>query len=219
MSMIDPHLGQPVLMAGQPLERAEAAMILVHGRGASAKDILGLAAELGEPRLSYLAPQAGGHTWYPWSFLAPLERNEPGRSSGLRALGRCIDEIAAAGIPSERVILLGFSQGACLTLEYAARHPRRFGGVVGLTGGLIGPSEALVDFAGSLDGTSVFLGASDPDPHVPWERVEQSAAILGGLGAQVTLRRYPGMGHTIHPEEIEHVRAMMVRLFTAPVGV
>jgi predicted esterase len=190
-------------------------MILVHGRGASAEDILGLADELGEQRFAYLAPQAAGHTWYPSSFLAPVAHNEPGRSSGLGVLDRLVDRLGAAGIPAERTIVLGFSQGACLALEFAARHPRRFGGVVGFTGGLIGPPEALVGFDGSLDGTPVFLGSSDPDPHVPWQRVEQTAAILGRLGAEVTLRRYRGMGHTIHPEEIEHVRGMMAHMLAA----
>lgn len=188
-------------------------MILVHGRGASAESILELAGELDHPHFSYLAPQAAGSTWYPWSFLAPVAHNEPGRSSGLAVLEGLIEHLGKAGIPAERTIVLGFSQGACLTLEFAARRPRRFGGVVGLTGGLIGPPEALVGFEGSLDGTPVFLGSSDPDPHVPWERVEQTAAILGRLGGEVTVRRYPGMGHTVAPDELEHVRGMMAAVF------
>jgi predicted esterase len=211
-----PHGGGPISTVGRPLAEARAAVVLVHGRGATARSILTLAGELGHGEVAYLAPQAAGGSWYPMSFLAPLEHNEPGLSSGLAALDAVLAEVERAGIPSERQLLVGFSQGACLTLEYAARNPRRYGGVVGLTGGLIGPHLDRDRYAGSLSGAPVFLGSSDPDPHVPWERVEESAALFERLGAEVTLRRYPGMGHTIHPEELAAARRLLESL--APSG-
>lgn len=207
--MNGPHQGQPVVAAGAPLERARALVVLVHGRGASAENILGLAHELGRDDIAYLAPQAGGHTWYPQSFLAPTEHNEPGLSSGLAALSTVVGNAERAGMSTERQLLLGFSQGACLTLEFAARYPRRYGGVVGFTGGLIGPPGKLRNNPGSFVGTPVFLGSSDPDPHVPWSRVEETADILQRMDAAVTLHRYPGMGHTIDPEEMAYARAMV----------
>ena len=210
-----PHDGQAVLAAGVPLEEARAVVLLVHGRGATAESILSLSHELGREDVAYLAPQAAGHTWYPLSFLAPIERNEPGLSSGLAALGAVLERAERAGISSERQMLLGFSQGACLTLEFAARNARRLGGLVGLTGGLIGPRVERNRYEGSFDGTPVFLGSSDPDPHVPWERVEESATTLEELGAVVTLRRYPGMPHTLNGEEIDEAREMLARLVEA----
>ena len=211
-SIVGPHAGQRVSTAGRPLEEAAAAVILVHGRGATAESILELGGEIDDGRLALLAPQAAGRTWYPYSFLAPVERNEPGRSSGLAVIDALIESIAARGIPASRVLLLGFSQGACLTVEYAARRPRRFGGVAVLTGGLLGPDGALADFRGSLAGTPVLLASGDPDPHVPWKRVEATAAILEELGAEVSLRRYPGFGHSVHPEAIALVRELVARL-------
>lgn len=205
----DPHGDPPVVVRGRPLEQAAAAMILVHGRGASAEDILHLAAELDHPDFAYLAPQAAGHTWYPFSFLAPLERNEPWLSSALRRLRSLVDEILEAGLPRERLMLLGFSQGACLTVEFAARNAGRYGGIIALTGGLIGPDDTPRDYAGSFDGTPAFLGTSDPDPHVPASRVEETAQVLTRMGADVTLRVYPGMGHTINDDELRTVREMM----------
>lgn len=187
-------------------------MVLVHGRGASAESILQLAGGLDNPDFAYLAPQAAGHTWYPYSFLAPLERNEPWLSSALRLLDASVEQAAGAGVPLERIMLLGFSQGACLTLEFLARQPRRYGGVVALTGGLIGPDDTPRDYQGSLDDTPVFLGTSDPDPHVPRSRVEQSAAVLERMGARVTTRVYPGMGHTVNQDELDSTREMMDRL-------
>ena len=187
-------------------------MILVHGRGATAESILGLANELAQPDFAYLAPQAAGHTWYPLSFLAPLEQNEPGLGSGLALLQDLIVRLEGAGIPAERTMLLGFSQGACLTAEYVARRPRRYGGMAALTGGLIGPPGTPRQYAGDLEDTPVYLGAGDPDPHVPWERVEETARVYGDLGAQVTLRRFPGMGHTVNHEELAAVRGMMSQL-------
>jgi predicted esterase len=205
----DPHRGQRVVTGGPPLAGAAAAMVLVHGRGASAESILQLAQALDRPGFAYLAPQAAGYTWYPQGFMAPLEANEPWLSSALALLDSVVERVLGAGIPAERLLLLGFSQGACLTLEYTARHARRYGGVAGLTGGLIGPDGTPRDYPGSLGGTPVFLGASDPDPHVPRARVEETAGVLAGLGARVTTRLYPGMPHTVNDDELDHVRSMM----------
>ncbi len=204
-----PHQGQPVRAAGSPLADARAVVLLAHGRGSTAEDILSLTNELNRDGVAYLAPQAAGFTWYPNSFLAPIEHNEPGLSSGLAALAAVLGEAERAGVPSQRQLLLGFSQGACLTLEFAARHPRRYGGIVGFTGGLIGPPGTPRDYPGTFDGTPVFLGSSDPDPHVPWTRVEETAEVLGSMGADVTLQRYPGKGHTIHRQEIEAAAALL----------
>ena len=197
------------MSAGQPLEHATAAMVLVHGRGSTARDILLLADELAHPDFVYLAPQARGNSWYPLSFLAPIARNEPGLSSGLAAVGNVVGHVAAAGIPPERTILLGFSQGACLVLEFAARHAQRFGAIVGLSGGLIGPNGGSRVYPGSLDGTPGFLGCSDPDLHIPRGRVIYSADILQRLGAKVTRRLYPNMGHAVNEDELDYVRALM----------
>ena len=207
-----PHQGQPILTAGEPLNRARAAMVMVHGRGASAESILDLAVELHQPGFAYLAPQAAGDTWYPYSFLAPLARNEPGISSGLAAIANVLAQVAQAGIPLERTMLLGFSQGACLALEFVARNARRYGGVAGLSGGLIGPDGTPRDYPGSLAGTPVFLGCSDVDFHIPKGRVELSAQVLQRLGANVTMRLYPGMGHTVNQDEIDFVQGMMAAL-------
>src|SRR6266498_2247812 len=207
-----PHQGQPVRMAGEPLERVRAAMLMVHGRGASAEDILTLADELAQPGFAYLAPQAAGNTWYPNRFLVPLADNEPWLSSALTFVGEVFAEIIKAGIPSEQVMLLGFSQGACLALEFAARNARRYGGIVGLSGALIGPDDTPRDYAGSLAGTPVFLGCSDVDFHVPKERVDQTAEVLLKLGGEVTERLYPNMDHSVNQNEIDFVRGMMQAL-------
>lgn len=204
-----PHAGQPALSAGAALGSARQAVILLHGRGASADDILSLAAELGRTDFAYLAPEAAGHSWYPYTFLAPLERNEPWLSSALETISALLRETAAAGIPPERTVLMGFSQGACLLLEYAARHARRYGGIVAFSGGLIGPDGTPRDYPGSLAGTPVFLGCSDVDPHVPSARVEESAQVLRRLGADVTMRLYAGMGHTVNADELAHARAIL----------
>lgn len=216
-----PHQGQPVLRAGVPLSQARAAMILVHGRGASAESILLLANTLAQPGVAYLAPQAAGNTWYPYSFLEPLGRNEPGLSSGLRALDDVLSAVGAAGVAPEQTVLLGFSQGACLTLEYGARRARRFGGLVGLSGGLIGtgqrtgeasPQDKRFEYDGSLEGTPVFLGCSDRDAHIPLQRVEDSAEVLRRLGGAVTKRIYPGMGHVVNDDEVDFVRSLLASL-------
>jgi len=203
------HQRQALLVAGESLEKAQAAMIMVHGRGASAEDILSLSADLKQPGFVYLAPQAAGYSWYPNSFLAPIASNEPGLSSGLAVIASLLKQLAGAGIPAERTILLGFSQGACLSLEFVARNARRYGGVAGLSGGLIGPDDTPRDYPGSLAGTPVFLGCSDVDFHIPKERVLQSAEVLQRMGGNVTTRLYPGMGHTVNRDELRFVQSMM----------
>lgn len=210
-----PHSGQPVYAAGEPLEDARAAAIFVHGRGASAPSILSLAGEFDAPGMAYLAPQAAGFTWYPNSFLAPIESNQPWLGSALALLGALVRHVEQAGFSSERVLLLGFSQGACLASEFVARNARRYGGLVALSGGLIGPDGTPRDYGGSLAGTPVFLGCSDVDAHIPAARVEHSAEVLAALGGEVDMRLYPGMGHTVNQDEIEQVQAMLSALVEA----
>jgi phospholipase/carboxylesterase len=204
-----PHQGQPILTAGAPLDQAKAAMIMLHGRGATAESILTLSAEFDQPVFAYLAPQAAGHTWYPNRFMAPIASNEPWLSSALAVVGNVLDQLVEAGMLIERTMLLGFSQGACLALEYAGRHAQRYGSLVGLSGGLIGPDETPRNYVGTLEGTPVFLGCSDVDPHIPKERVILTAEVLQRLGGNVTTRLYPNMGHTVNQDEIDFVRGMM----------
>jgi predicted esterase len=184
----------------------------VHGRGADARDILGLAAEVDPGDIAFAAPDAAGHTWYPYSFLSPIEQNEPGISSGLGVLAQLVQQFEAAGIPPEKLLLLGFSQGACLALEYAARHARRYGGIAGLSGGLIGPPGTPRDYAGAFAGTPVFLGCSDIDPHIPKERVIETSQVMERMGAAVTTRLYARMGHTVNEDELVLVREMLAGL-------
>lgn len=208
-----PHAGQPVLTAGVPLGQAQAALILMHGRGANAHDILSLAAELGPlPGFALLAPQAAGNTWYPYPFMSPLASNEPYLSSALAVVGAVVARVAAAAIPGPRTVLLGFSQGACLALEYAARNAACYGGLVGLSGGLIGPEGTPRNYPGSLAGTPVFLGCSDLDPHIPRQRVEHTAIVLRQLGGEVLMRLYPNMGHTVNADEINAIREMLSKI-------
>ena len=209
MSGQDPHDGQPLLAAGAQLETARAAMIMIHGRGGSAEDILTLAPAFGTTDIAYLAPQAAGGIWYPLGFMSPMERNEPGISSGMRTIDRVRARVTAVGIPAERTFLLGFSQGACLATEYVARHAGRYGGVAGLSGGLIGPDGTPRDYTGTLYGTPVFLGCSDVDGHIPAHRVRETAEVLRRLSGEVTMRLYPGMGHSINADEIAAVKAML----------
>jgi len=204
--------GLRVLAAGEPLARARAAMLLVHGRGATAEDILLFARELAQPGFAYLAPQAPGYTWYPFSFLEPAEANEPYLSRSLGVLDALLARITTAGIPFERTVLLGFSQGACLGLEYAARHARRYGAIIGWSGGLIGSDDAPRDYPGDLAGTPVFLGCSDVDPHVPKPRVDLTAEVLRRLGGNVTERIYPRMAHTVNEDEVDFARGMLAAL-------
>ncbi len=205
----DPHAGGRVLRQGPTIEDARLAIILVHGRGGSAEDMLGLADELRTTDVAFLAPQAAGHTWYPYSFLAPIEQNEPGLSSALAVLAALVDELAREGMPSERVALAGFSQGACLALEFAARHARRYAAVIGLSGGLIGPPGTPRTYTGSFAATPTFLGCSDIDAHIPVERVHETGKIYRQLGAAVDERIYPKMGHTINRDELDAVRALL----------
>jgi phospholipase/carboxylesterase len=205
--MNDPHRGRAVLQAGADPTEARAAMIMLHGRGADAADIIALSRIIGIDGMAYLAPEAAGHTWYPYSFLAPVEQNEPGRTSALGVIAQLVSDVENTGnIGPDRVALLGFSQGACLALEFAARNPRRYGGIFALSGGLIGETVSPQDYSGSLVDTPVFLGCSDVDPHIPLTRVKESSAIMEALGADVTERIYPGMGHTVIEDEIAHVR-------------
>jgi predicted esterase len=213
--MKDPHAGQPVLTAGPTPERADATILLVHGRGADAEGMLSLYSELGVEKLAAIAPQAAGSTWYPYSFLAPLDKNQPYLDSALNRVDSLVADLLARGILSERIILLGFSQGACLTSEFVARHSRRYGAVMALTGGLIGPPGTPRNYQGSLAGTPVFLGTSDPDPHVPFERVKETEAVLSRMGAKVELRRYPGMPHTINDDELDACRKLLKRVVAA----
>ncbi len=208
----DPHRNQPVRHRGRPLDSARAAVVLIHGRGASAEDILGLADELDFPEFTYLAPEAAGHTWYPNSFLAPLAQNQPWLDSALNLIGETIRSATSNGIPLSKVAIAGFSQGACLSTEFVARNATRYGSLIALTGGLIGPVGSKFSYPGDLSGTPVFFGAGDPDPHVPWVRVQESASVLTALGGDVLLRRYPGLPHTINQDEIEQARRILSRL-------
>lgn len=210
MTPSDPHAGQPVLHVGPPVADARLVAIMLHGRGASAEDILGLAREFSAPDVAYLAPQAAGSTWYPYSFLSPIRQNEPSLTSALSVIGRITQQLEAQGVAPDRIALMGFSQGACLALEFAARHARRYAVVAAFSGGVIGPPGTARDYAGSFDGTPVFLGCSDVDPHVPVERVRESADVFRRMGAVVDERIYPRMGHTINSSEIEAVDGLLV---------
>ncbi len=203
------HEMLPIVHGGAPLERAAGAVILLHGRGGSAEDILALGRELTDDRVALIAPQAPGHTWYPYSFLAPRERNEPYLSSALAQVERALGLAQSAGLESSRVALCGFSQGACLATEFVARNPRRYAGLLAFTGGLIGPVDEPISLMGDLAGTPILLSSGDPDPHVPWKRVEESGELLTGIGGKVILKRYPGRPHTVLPEEIEEGKKLL----------
>ncbi len=210
--MNDPHAKQPLASAGTALASAQAAAVLVHGRGADAPSILRLSEAVDAPGFAWLAPQAADNTWYPHRFIAPFEQNEPWLSSALNRVGAVIEEIRAAGIPDERIALIGFSQGACLASEYAARYARRWGMVGALSGGLIGPPGTAFEYSGSLEGTPALVGCSDVDPHIPVERVHETTEALRKLGAQVDERIYPGMGHTVNDDEIAALQELLRRL-------
>jgi predicted esterase len=213
----DPHRGQPILRRGPDPARARLVVVCVHGRGATAADILSVADELQLPDVAYVAPEAARHTWYPYSFLAPMEDNQPGLSSALGVLASIVDGLQEHGA-ADRIAMLGFSQGACLTLEFAARHARRYAAIVAFSGGLIGPPGTPREYAGSMDGTPVFIGCSDIDPHIPIERVRESGVVFRDLGAQVDERIYPRMGHTINEDEIEALRTILTAASAAERG-
>ncbi|HZW09628.1 MAG TPA: dienelactone hydrolase family protein [Phycisphaerales bacterium] len=208
----DPHADAPLRRAGPPIESAAGVLVLLHGRGATAESILGLHEALAIRSLAAIAPQASDNTWYPLSFLAPLDSNQPHLDSALARVESIVRDVLAAGVPSERIALLGFSQGACLACESAARHPRHYGALIALTGGLIGPDGTARRYPGSLDGTPVFLASGDPDAHVPFARVRETADVLVRMGAKVELRRYPGMPHTINNEELAAARDSLQRM-------
>jgi phospholipase/carboxylesterase len=201
-----------IATAGAPLGSAKAAVIMLHGRGASAQSMLSFAEVFDQSDIAYVALQAPGAVWYPQSFLAPIERNEPALSQALAMVGAAMSDLAEQGYAPERLMLLGFSQGGCLALEYAARHARRFGGIVGLSAGLIGPPGTPRAYPGSLSGTPVFIGCSDIDFHIPLERVHESTEVMRRMAGDVTERIYPGMGHTINDDEVKHIRNILAAL-------
>jgi phospholipase/carboxylesterase len=205
----DPHRDQPVLTLGAELSQAAAAVILLHGRGASAEDILGLATGMYDERFAYLAPQAAGNAWYPYSFMAPMEKNEPWLSSALAKVATIVQQAVAAGLSHDRIFVCGFSQGACLSSEFVARNPARYGGLIAFTGGLIGPPDADLHHKGDLGGMPALFSSGDPDPHVPWSRVLESAEQFTAMGAAVKTQRYPGRPHTVLPQEIKSARELI----------
>jgi predicted esterase len=207
-----PHSGARILTAGSPPHASRAAVVFCHGRGAAAEDMLEFAEELALSQVAWVAPQANGSAWYPASFLAPLRSNEPQLSSALALLGGIIRSLERAGVPPERQLLMGFSQGGCLTLEFAGRNARRYGAVVGLSAGLIGPIGRQWNFTGSLERTPVLLGCSDRDPHIPRDRVEESAQELARIGGDVDLQIYTELGHTVNRDELERVRKLLDRI-------
>jgi predicted esterase len=211
MPPLPPHGGQPVRRAGVPLAQARVAVIMVHGRGAGPANIIDLVPAIDAPGAAYLAPAANDGTWYPKSFMAPIPENEPGISSGIAVLHALIDEAVAAGVPAEHVVLLGFSQGACLASTAAQRRPQRYGGVVLFSGGLIGPPGTIWREEGGFQGTPVFLGCSDGDAHVPESRVRETAAVFERMGAVVTMRIYPGMGHLVNEDETSYAHDLLIR--------
>jgi predicted esterase len=203
--------GQRIVQAGEPLASARAAMILLHGRGATAEDIMTIASEVQAPGWAYLAPQAAGSAWYPNPFTAPLESNEPYLSAALDMITSLIERVEPT-VPAQRIVLLGFSQGGCVTLEWAARHARRYGAVVGLSAGLIGPEGTPRHYPGSFESTPAFLGCSDVDPYVQKQRVEEAADVLRRMEADVDVRFYPGMPHTVNEDELAAIRDIIASI-------
>ena len=208
----DPHKDAKIYSSAADIKNANAAMILIHGRGADAADILSLANEFSNNKIHYLAPEASGGAWYPYPFLAPIHQNEPHLTSALKLMIKLVEDLKQNGIPGEKIFLLGFSQGACLTLEFAARNAGTYGGIIGLSGGLIGDKVSEDNYAGSMNSTPLFLGCSDVDFHIPKERVDESAEIFKKLDAEVTKKIYPNMGHTINEDEINFVKKMLATI-------
>lgn len=200
-----------MLQAGEPLSSARAAMILLHGRGATAEDIMTIASEIQAPEWTYMAPQATGNAWYPYPFTAPIESNEPYLSEALDMVSTLVERVEAH-VAAQRIMLLGFSQGACLALEWCARNARRYGAIAGLSGGLIGPDGTPRDYPGDFDGTPAFLGCSDVDPHIPARRVEEAAQVLERMGAAVDMRFYAGMGHLVSEDEIAVLKDLIAAI-------
>jgi predicted esterase len=212
-----PHDSQPFLTAGTGLDSAGAVAILVHGRGADPRDMLGLAQAFKRPGFAYLAPAAAGNTWYPYSFMSPRDRNEPGISSGLSVIEELVQRSLERGIPEHKIVVGGFSQGACLSSEFTVRHPRRYGALLAFSGGLIGPPGMTWDeIHADLSGMQAFLGCSDVDPHIPKERVIETEAVLARLGATVVRKLYPGMGHTINEDELREAQRILDEVLAAP---
>lgn len=204
-----PHAGQPVAEAGARLGQARAVAILMHGRNATPASILGLVPRIARPNVTYLAPAAADRTWYPHSFLTDIAGNEPGLSSALGVMGSLVAQAEAAGVPRSQVVLVGFSQGACLSAEFAIRHAARLGGVAVLSGGAIGPPGTEWRYPGSLAGTPVLLGCSDQDSHIPATRVQETAEVFSRMGASVTMRLYPGLGHTVNEDEVAYIQRLL----------
>ena len=198
-----------IIAAGKELNEKNKVLILLHGRGGSAEDILSFSSYLEVKDFALLAPQATNNTWYPYSFLAPPAQNEPWLSSALNLLKNLLSEIYSKGIPSENIYFAGFSQGACLTLEFVTRNANKYGGVVAFTGGLIGDKIYEENYSGDFKNTPVFIGTSDPDPHVPVERANATAKFLQKMNASVTLKVYPNMGHAISQDEIENANRLV----------
>jgi predicted esterase len=215
---MQPHAGQPVAEAGVPLGQARTVVIMVHGRNAGPDNILDLVPRIARSDVTYLAPAAANRTWYPYSFLAEIEKNEPGLSSALTMLAGLVGRIERAGVPRARTVLLGFSQGACLASEFVVRHAARYGGLIAFTGGLIGPPGTRWNYSGHFDGTPMFLGSGDPDAHVPVERVTESAGVFTRMGASVTQRIYPGMGHLVSDDEVARAQAVLDAAAVGPLG-
>lgn len=209
---MEPHVGQPIETTGRPLGEGRAVMIMIHGRQAAPVNILQLVDSLSQPEFTYIAPAAADNTWYPYSFMADKEQNEPGISSGVAVIDGVVSDVVNKGIPKDHIVLLGFSQGACLTAEYAVEHADRFGGVILYSGSVIGPPGTTWAYGGSFDGTPIFMGCSDVDSHVPLERIEEGAAVFERMGAIVTKRIYPGMGHQINDDEIAFTQGLMRNL-------
>ncbi len=209
---MEPHAGQPIEVTGRPLGEGRAVMIMIHGRDAAPVNILQLVDSLSHPEFTYMAPAAANNTWYPYSFMAEKKQNEPGISSGLAVIDGVVTDVVNSGIPKDHIILLGFSQGACLTAQYAVEHADRFGGVIVYSGSLIGPPGTTWSYGSSFDGTPIFMGCSDVDSHVPLERVEQGAAVFERMGAVVTKRIYPGMGHLVNDDEMAFTQDLMREL-------
>ena len=209
MNTADPHADQPVIAAGPDPVDAAAVVIAIHGRGASPHDILTLRGAIHRDDVACLAPSAAGRSWYPNRFISPVEANQPYLDSALRRISALVDGLTDVGVLHEHIVFMGFSQGACLSSEFVARHPRRWGGLLMLSGGLIGAPGTIWDTPGSLAGTPVFIGCSDVDEHIPKSRVEESADVLRRMGGDVTLRIYPGMGHTVNADEVSHARRVI----------